>query len=317
MTDVAGFTELMRTNEPQVLSLLRTDIEVIRDHITRNGGEVVKVAGDGILALFASAPKAVRACIDSQVDLENSTLKHRMAIHAGEVTRVEGDAYGDAVNVCSRLEAISTPGSVCASKIVVDLIGAQGLPDPVKQGKVQLKGIENPIEIYTWGTGVRRRRSLRYTKLLTLVAVFLALISLAWVQIPHLGGAKGTNSIVGVLSGNNAANDEELDRLFDQAINDVWEEMDDYEAAKAEAVQKVDAQIAIDWLNSNPMGKRKRGIRELEHWSLVDTAIKKGKSIAGPKATADQIWKALQGVKDPEMDLPKKAFDEEFRSPSQ
>ena len=79
MTDVAGFTEIMRGNEPQTLPLLRSDMEVIRAHISRQGGEVIKVAGDGLLALFNSAPSAVKACIDAQEELACSTLKHRMA----------------------------------------------------------------------------------------------------------------------------------------------------------------------------------------------------------------------------------------------
>ena len=114
MSDIAGFTELMGANEPETMELLRADMVLLTEHITKQGGEIVKVVGDGLLALFTSAPKAVRACIDAQEGLAGSPLRHRIAIHAGEVTVTGGDAYGDAVNVCSRIESLTVPGTVSA-----------------------------------------------------------------------------------------------------------------------------------------------------------------------------------------------------------
>ena len=321
MTDVAGFTEIMRTNEPQALPLLRVDIEMIRAHIARNGGEVIKVAGDGILALFSSAPNAVRACIDAQESLSESTLRHRMAIHAGEVTVTHGDAYGDAVNVCSRLEAITTPGTVSASRIVIDLIEAQGLPNPIKRGKVQLKGIDGSMELYSWGAESRRifnTRRMAYAvgALLVLIAICLGTIWNLNSEKSRTGDRKSLPPIM-LSSMNNGSNTEapNIDELMDQALNELWDELDEYEKVKEEAVERVDAKVAIDWLQKNPIGKRERGKWELVRWGLVDRAIEKGRSLVGPKATAEEIWNALSNHPELGMDLEKSAFAEEFRRP--
>lgn len=316
MTDVAGFTELMRTNEPQTLTSLKSDIDMIRAHIARNGGEVVKVAGDGILALFSSAPKAVRACIDSQDALSDSTLKHRMAIHAGEITLTEGDAYGDAVNVCSRLETITTPGTVTASRIVIDLIEAQGLPDPVKRGKVQLKGIDSPVEVFSWGIAKHNLGDKKWLWLIVAALFILVLASagIAWKlnsEPPARGSRRSLPPVMSFMPDPGLTTDE----ILDQAFDDIWQEIDEYDAVKAEAVEKVDAQIAIDWLTANPLGKRERGQRELDHWRLVQRAIEKGKALAGPKATPEQIWQSLNKNPQKGLDLEIKAFAEEFRRP--
>lgn len=317
MTDVAGFTETVRNNQPQALASLKVDIDLIRDHITSNDGEVIKVAGDGVLALFSSAQKAVRACIDAQSALVDSPLRHRMAIHAGEITLTEGDAYGDAVNVCSRLETITTPGTVTASRIVIDLIEAQGLPDPIRKGKVQLKGIDGSVEVFSWGPGGRfpRNRTVSFA-----AAMFLATIAICggFLAFSLRGEAQNLESAINapirrMFNSVESKKDTSFDEMMDQAYDDVWQEIDDYEVTKIDAVKRVDADSVIKWLETNPLGKRERGRLELEHWGLVKKAIDKGRQLAGPNANADQIWQALQKHEAKDYQLEMKAFAEEFR----
>ena len=321
MTDVAGFTELMSSNEPQTLPLLRADMEVIRAHISRQDGEVVKISGDGLLALFSSAPKAVRACIDAQEELSGSPLKHRMAIHAGEVTVSGGDAYGDAVNICSRIEALTIPGTVSASKIVIDLVRSQDLPHPHKTGKVQLKGVEAPMEMYCWGDARKFSNKKRTTIFIASGVAGLVILGGFYVNStntppeghrgktlprPQFGGrpsnVNDTNMAVGA------------DDILDQAYDEVWKEIEDFDNSKEEAIKKRDPKIVLDWLKNNPMGQRDRGKLETEHWSLVSSAMTEGKKIVGENASPEAIISALQSLKDPSMDLALKAFAEEFRT---
>lgn len=323
MTDVAGFTELMRTNEPQTLTWLKFDIEIIRRHIEVNNGEVVKIAGDGVLALFSSAAKAVRACLGAQEELAKSSLKHRMAVHAGEVTISQGDAYGDAVNVCSRLEAITVPRTVSASRIVIDLIESQGLPSPAKRGKVQLKGISTSVEVFTWGSHSIKETPRKWTTIGVGAIAAIAIGSgvLFWTRPNssadsegfHLPGKKPPQILVS--NGQEYVDLPSVDDILDQAFDEVWQEIEEYDRVKVQAIQQVNAKKVLDWLKVNPLGQRERGKREIEHWELVDMAITKARAQIGDKATAEQVWNALKNLKDPSMQLPVKAFAEEFRGP--
>jgi hypothetical protein len=330
MTDIAGFTEIMRSNEPQTLPLLKADMEVIRAHIFRQGGEVVKVAGDGLLALFGSAPSAVRACIDAQAELAGSPLKHRMAIHAGEVTVSGGDAYGDAINVCSRLEAATIPGSVFASRIVIDLIKAQGLPTPSSLGRMPLKGVSNPFEVFSWGESRQGMRTSLRSLIVGIVASLILVSGLCIAYYQKQSQLHTSRSRTGhrsrlppapqaiTYNGSNnaqATNSDSIsaDELMDQAYDEVWQEVEDFELKKEEAIEKVDANIVIQWLRSNSMGQREKGRLEIEHWSLIAVAIKAGKEIAGPNATISQVGNALKSKNEANLELPKEAFFEEFR----
>ena len=331
MTDIAGFTEIMRSNEPQTLSLLKADMEVIRANIARQGGEVIKVAGDGLLALFGSAPSAVRACIDAQHELAGSPLKHRMAIHAGEVTVSGGDAYGDAINVCSRLEAATSPGSVFASRIVIDLIKSQGLPVPSNLGKVPMKGVGYPFEVFSWGDSNTGKKMPKKSLIVGILASLLLITGLfvAYFQkqsqvqtvnrrslgsrygMPPAPHAYSYNGPTSVQSSNSEITT--ADELMDQAYDEVWQEVEDFDAKKEEAIEKVDPNIVLAWLRSNSLGQREKGRLEIEHWSLIATAIKVGRAVAGSNSNADQIWNVLKSKSEPELELPKEAFAEEFR----
>ncbi len=79
--------------------------------VERHGGRVVKELGDGVLSVFTEAAVAVAAAADiqrtHQINIARSPLAVRMPVRigvaSGEIVELDGDTYGDAVNVASRL----------------------------------------------------------------------------------------------------------------------------------------------------------------------------------------------------------------------
>jgi adenylate cyclase len=60
--DVVGYARLMGQNESATHALLKTHLaERVEPAITRQGGRVVKLTGDGVLAEFGSAVDALSA----------------------------------------------------------------------------------------------------------------------------------------------------------------------------------------------------------------------------------------------------------------
>lgn len=319
MTDVAGFTQMMRANERQTLALLQVDIEIIKNLFAANLGEIVKIAGDGILALFPSPTHALIACQSVQKELANSSLKHRMAIHVGNVTMADGDVYGDTVNVCARLEALATPGTIIMSNTAALHIQGVKLELPSVSGKVRLKGIEGKVLVHCYGKNAQLpKQKNRLTQIVVIVAIVA--IGASWA-----GWSASQRTTIDDISTRikshhtepKAANNEaqDIDELLDQAFDDLWQEIDAYEAVKEEAILKVDADMVIDWLNKNPLGQRERGKHELEIWQKIKVVIDEGRTVVGKKATADQIWAAT--FKNPKIDeASRKAFAQEFRKPT-
>jgi adenylate cyclase len=95
----------------------------IGEQCQRHGGRVVKKLGDGVFIVFKQPADALRAVVEMQrlhfrqisLKPKDSLMPIRVGIASGEVEIVEGDCYGDAVNVASRLCDLCGPHQIWAS----------------------------------------------------------------------------------------------------------------------------------------------------------------------------------------------------------
>ncbi len=91
-------------------------------------GRVVKYLGDGVLVVFPENNDAIEAVTELQrvhrQRIRNwpELLKMRLQVGMarGEVVEQDGDCFGDAVNVASRLSDLSGPGQILASEAVIN-----------------------------------------------------------------------------------------------------------------------------------------------------------------------------------------------------
>jgi adenylate cyclase len=97
-------------------------------------GRVVKTLGDGVLAVFPRCSDAVAAVVELQRNhlkrILNWPPKLRMRLQvgvaSGEVVEVDGDCYGDAVNVASRLSDLSGADQIWATDSVIEQVPEPG-----------------------------------------------------------------------------------------------------------------------------------------------------------------------------------------------
>jgi hypothetical protein len=309
LSDAVGFTARMQADEPAALAALSSDHLAFRSAVEGHEGVVVKSTGDGLLCLFESPAQAVRACLQAMPRM--TELQHRYAIHTGEVTVTEGDVFGDAVNVCARLEREAKPGSVVASKMVLDLVKAQALPPATKVGKIVVRGIVEPIEVFSWGQAVPKRRVVPWSRLGLVVGVLV--FGGAWIASrPKSGPSPDEQAVrrsVTKMIQNDGANSDasDIEAFIDETYAQVVDEVNQYETVMAEARKTVEPSIVVEWLKSSPMGKRERGQREIEHWSLAAMAVE----LAGSKDPKTVISKLLAS-KDASAGIALRAFREEF-----
>ena len=64
--DVHGYAKLMDRNEERTYERVTRSIRLIKSLIGDYGGRVMNVAGDGVLALFESAPQALKFAVTIQ-----------------------------------------------------------------------------------------------------------------------------------------------------------------------------------------------------------------------------------------------------------
>ena len=164
--DMVGYSARMELDEERVSAQVARSVELFRSLITDFGGEVVQVAGDGILALFNSAQQSVRLAVqvqrefrDQAVWAEGEPIQFRIALHLGDVVTSHGRVQGHCVNVASHLHPLAEPGTVLVTQAVRDAV--RGFPGLLMRpvGRPELKNISQPIEIFALGeegsSGVR------------------------------------------------------------------------------------------------------------------------------------------------------------------
>ncbi len=155
-TDMVGFSSEMERNENATYSKLMVHNDIIRKHIKKLNGQEIKTIGDAFLVRFNSAVDAVRAAMeiqnefsdDNQEQDENKRIWVRIGIHIGDILLMEGDVFGNGVNIAARIEPLAEPGGICLSAEVYNVVKKSIDVKVLKIGKRELKNIKDAPEIY-------------------------------------------------------------------------------------------------------------------------------------------------------------------------
>ncbi|MCU1499873.1 MAG: hypothetical protein JWM47_3826 [Acidimicrobiales bacterium] len=164
--DLVGFTTLSERLDPErVKNLVDRCFERLAVDVDAFGGQVDKIVGDAIIALFGApiaheddAERAVRAGLRMQETLLEEVaeigqaLQIRVGVNTGEVLvgamRAAGSvtAMGDVVNTASRLQTSAEPGEVLVGPATHAATAHTIAYEP--RGLLAAKGREAPVE--TW-----------------------------------------------------------------------------------------------------------------------------------------------------------------------
>ncbi len=148
-TDMTGYTAMMQENEQQAKLLRDRQRFILEKLIPQYKGRIIQYFGDGTLNTFGSAIDAVRCAIDIQNELRKEPkVSLRIGLHSGDIAYDNEGVYGDCVNLASRIEALSVPGSVLISDKVYDEVRNQSGITTSFMGKFNLKNVKRPVEVY-------------------------------------------------------------------------------------------------------------------------------------------------------------------------
>ncbi|CAN5236923.1 hypothetical protein BH18GEM1_BH18GEM1_21510 [soil metagenome] len=141
------------------MRLLRSHDTIVRDALSNSGGREVKHTGDGIMASFASAARAVECAVAIQRALAahnernpEQPIRVRIGMSAGEPVAEHKDLFGAAVQLARRVCDYADTDAILVSSVVRDLcIGKPfGFRD---RGEAAFKGFADPVRVHEvqWG----------------------------------------------------------------------------------------------------------------------------------------------------------------------
>jgi adenylate cyclase len=152
--DLAGYTALAARWGDDLAAQVAI---ALRDAAGRLAGEhrgqLVKSMGDSVLLRTAAPADGVRLGI--AIAQAAPALRARVGIHAGPAVEHEGDWFGLAVNLSSRLSAQAAPGEVLVSEPTWRAAGMRGCGAPahaVVLGPWVLGDAPDPVEVLALAT---------------------------------------------------------------------------------------------------------------------------------------------------------------------
>jgi len=153
-TDVEGSTALtQRLGDAKAREVLREHERTVREALKSHGGSEVKTMGDGFMASFSSATRALECAIAMQRAFaqHNQSAEEptrvRIGLNAGEPIAEEEDLFGTAVNLAARIAAQAAGGEILVANVVRELAAGKGFLF-ADRGETVLRGFEDPVRLY-------------------------------------------------------------------------------------------------------------------------------------------------------------------------
>jgi class 3 adenylate cyclase len=148
IADSTGLTE--RLGDAAFRQKARELDGALRAIIREHAGTPIegKLLGDGVLAVFTSARQAIEAAVACGAAGSHAGLSLHLGIHAGDVIREEGNVYGGAVNIASRIAGLSAAGEVLVSETVRSLARTSAGVRFEDRGEQALKGVREPVRVW-------------------------------------------------------------------------------------------------------------------------------------------------------------------------
>lgn len=148
----------------ETVDLLNRYLEALETPIIKNGGEILKLMGDGVLAIFptpddlsaeeGAALSVMSAVEDARVILAGADVPFRAGYHVGEIhygnigglERLDFTAIGPAVNLTARLLDAASESEIEAT---CSAAFARLVPDRVSDlGEMTFKGFEAGQQVF-------------------------------------------------------------------------------------------------------------------------------------------------------------------------
>ena len=148
-SDIAGYTLVMGRDEERAMRALAEHRTLLRTLLPNFNGRLLGEIGDGTLSSFHSAVDAVNCAREVQAAARDSPdLRLRIGIHLGDVLFTKDNAWGDGVNIASRIHALAPPGTICISEHVYDAVRNKPGMAARNLGQKRLKNVSHPMRVY-------------------------------------------------------------------------------------------------------------------------------------------------------------------------
>ena len=153
--DVSGSTKLYETAGDTVAhAAIEKCVGLMRDKTVQAQGRVIKTIGDEVMSAFPTADAAADAAIEMQSAIAGlpavgtTKVGIRIGFNFGPIVERDGDIFGDAVNLASRLSHVATKDQIITAKDTVMRMSPMLKSSTRSITTIQVKGKAEEIQVY-------------------------------------------------------------------------------------------------------------------------------------------------------------------------
>jgi adenylate cyclase len=144
--DLAGYTRLTEeAGEEEAVEIVERFVQAVQDTLPGDA-RVIKTIGDAVMVVGSDASALVDWAVGFQELQRGTRPMPRIGLHCGLALYRDGDYYGRAVNLASRVGARAAGGEVLVTDPVVSAAGPHLVFEPI--GQVKLKGFSEATDLY-------------------------------------------------------------------------------------------------------------------------------------------------------------------------
>jgi len=118
-----------------------------REVLERYRGREVKMTGDGVLATFDGAARAIRCAVALRSGAADLGLAIRASLHTGEIEHAGADIRGVAIHEAARILDLAGADEILVSGVTAGLAADAGIALE-DRGERELRGLSGPRRIY-------------------------------------------------------------------------------------------------------------------------------------------------------------------------
>jgi adenylate cyclase len=158
--DLRGSTALyFKMGNSEAATVVTHSLARLGQHIAAGGGRVIKTLGDGLMAAFDDADQSVETALALHDAIERvlpevdglpartPAIKLKVAIAWGETVEVDGDCFGDAVNVAARLLDLAGEGETLITAPLQRQLPSDQQERFRSIDKLHLRGRKEPVPV--------------------------------------------------------------------------------------------------------------------------------------------------------------------------
>jgi len=146
--DIVGSTEkAARLGDRRWSEVMNHYYAAVRRELRAASGKEVTTTGDGMLATFKAAAKAIRCASAIREAVRTLGLEIRAGLHAGEYQIIGGEVVGIAIHIGARVAAKAGASEVLISSAVKNLVPKSGIKFK-DRGVHRLKGVPDRWRLY-------------------------------------------------------------------------------------------------------------------------------------------------------------------------